>query len=106
MIIKKEIDGKQWCKFKGNVEFLIRPSKFSELDVVAFKEGNFNRVALGKFLYCIVDWKGLTEEDKKTKLECSKENKEMIYDYYNDVRLFILNSIKKVESDLDKSLKN
>ena len=57
-------------------------------------------------MYCLEGWKGLMEEDGKTDLKCDTENKEVIFDYYEKVRTFILQKAAKIDSDLEKSIKN
>lgn len=101
MKISKKIKDSVWCKYEGNVEFLIRPFKFSQ-----FKLEDVSKGLHEKFMYCLVDWKGLTEEDGKTKLKCNQEHKELIYDYYDAVREFIFKQIQSMQEKLEKSLKN
>lgn len=107
MIIKKIKNKGEWYKYKDNVEFLIRPFKFSELSLDGLDgSGLFGKATKEKFMYCLEGWKGLMEEDGKTDLKCDTENKEVIFDYYEKVRTFILQKAAKIDSDLEKSIKN
>ena len=101
MIIKKKNMNGKWCKFEGKVEFLIKPFKFSK-----FKMEDVSKGLKEKFIYCIADWKGITEEDDKTEFKCTVANKEHIYDYYDKVREFVFKHIQGIQEDLEKSLKN
>lgn len=101
MKINKKIAESKWCKFEGKVEFLIRPFKFSE-----FKLDDVSIGLRGQFVFCVVDWKGLTDEDGKTEFKCTTENKEFIYDYYENVRNFVFEQTKQQQEGLGKAVKN
>lgn len=101
MKINKKIKESKWCKFEGKVEFQIRPFKFSK-----FKLDDVSAGLKEKFIYCLTDWKGLTEEDDKTLFKCTTENKELLYDYYDNVREFVFAEVQKQQDKLEKSIKN
>ena len=103
MIIKKKLDDGVWCKYKGKIEFLIRIFKISELD---FEETSSRKTLLNNYMYCLVNWKGLTDEDGKTEFKCTDENKEYLYNYYNEIREFVFNEVKSQQEKLEKSIKN
>lgn len=103
MIIKKKLDEGVWCKYKGKIEFLIRLFKISELD---FEEKSTAKTIMSNYMYCLVDWKGFTEEDGKTEFKCSDENKEYVYNYYAEIREFVFEEIKKQQDKLENSIKN
>ena len=103
MIIKKKLDDGVWCKYKGKIEFLIRIFKISELD---FEETSSGKTLLNNYMYCLVNWKGLTDEDGKTEFKCTDENKEYLYNYYNEIREFVFNEVKSQQEKLEKSIKN
>lgn len=98
IVRKKDIEAK-WYKYEGKVEFLIRPFKNSEYDV----EKNLGKQ---QFMFCLVDWKGITEEDKKTIFKCNKENKELFFDYYVDIVLFLRDKLNEVEDKMSNAIKN
>lgn len=91
----------KWEKFNGKVEFLIRMFPFSELNGLE----KIGKLLSEQFCYCIVDWKGLTDEDDKP-LICDDENKLFLYDYYEDVRNFVFEKIKLLNEKEVKNLKN
>ena len=102
MIIKKKVLDGKWCKYEGKVEFLIRLFKFSE-----FKLNENTALSLKeRFMYCLMNWKGIKAEDDKTDFECTTENKEHMYDYYDKVREFVFEQIQKQHDKLEKSIKN
>ena len=104
MIIKKKLKEGVWCKYKDKVEFQIRLFKFSKLKITAID--NITEGLAEKFCYCLVDWKGVFDEDNKTEFKCTPENKNYIYDYYEEVREFIFEKIKAQQDKLEKSIKN
>lgn len=101
MKISRKIKMEKWEKFNGKVEFLIRMFPFSELNGLE----KIGKLLSEQFCYCIVDWKGLTDEDDKP-LICDDENKLFLYDYYEDVRNFVFEKIKLLNEKEVKNLKN
>lgn len=99
-INKKLSKEKEWFKFDGKVEFQIRPYRFSIMKLddvsVSVKE---------QFIYCLCDWRGLTDEGDKP-FACTDENKLYLYDYYGDVREFVIEHIRELQEKLDAQLKN
>lgn len=100
MIIRKKDIESKWYKYKEKVEFLIRPFKNSEINL---DEGDYGKQ---QFLYCLVDWKGITEEDKTTVFKCNKENKELFFDYYTEIVLFIRDTLEELEKSIGTAIKN
>ena len=100
MKINKKNTEAKWFKFKGEVEFLIRPFKFSVM-----KLDNISQGMAEQFRYCIADWKGINGEDDKP-LECNDENIDYLYDYYVDIRDFVFKKQEVFKKELDKQLKN
>lgn len=103
MILKKKIAEGKWVKFEGKVEFLIRPFKFSKLNI---ELSDTIEILVEKFLYCVVDWKGIYEEDNKTVAKCTKDSKMFVFDYYSKEREFVINTIVKNEGLEVEEVKN
>lgn len=101
MQINRKMKTEKWFKFKGNVEFLIRRFPFSELTSVE----KVGRLMADQFCYCVADWKNITDEEGKA-LVCDEENKLYLYDYYNDVRDFVFDSLKGLDEKEVNSRKN
>lgn len=101
MIIRKKDIESKWFKYKGGLEFQIRPFKSSE-----HVFGSNRDIVKLKFVYCLVDWKGLTDDDGKTPYKCTKENKEYLYDYYEEVSVFVIEKLVELQTNLDNAIKN
>jgi hypothetical protein len=101
MKINRKISVEKWEKFSGKVEFLIRRFPFSELSGLE----KVGKLLSEQFCYCIVDWKGLVDEDDKP-LICNDENKLFLYDYYEDIREFVFDKIKLLNQKEVKETKN
>lgn len=104
MIIKRKLLEGKWYEFEEGIEFLIRPFKFSEYRLK--NKDDVMKSLKAKFIFCLVDWKGINDEDDKTVFKCTNENKGLLFDHYNEVREFISEKIGKIEEDFNKSLKN
>ena len=61
-------------------------------------------MAMEQFMYCLVDWKGLNENGKK--MPVNDDNKKYLYDYYNDVRDFVIGKSGAFATGLGEELKN
>ena len=83
------------------VKFLIRPYPMSQLNL----ELSEVEAGLNELQYCLVDWKGMYDEEGKP-LECNKDNKTYIFDYYLKVRAFVKEKITELMFDIEKQLKN
>lgn len=78
-----------WVKYKDfDAEFLLVPFPFSEgYELV----DNDLKLAHKKFMYCVKDWKGLTENKKPIK--CTNKNKQLLFDYEPVITTWILDKI-------------
>jgi len=92
MKINRSLNKEKWCKFEGKVEFLLKKYPWSELTSVE----KIGKTMADQFCYCIVDWKNINDEDDKP-LVCNEENKLYLYDYYEDVRNFIFEELRKLD---------
>lgn len=101
MKINRKLTIEKWEKFDGEVEFLIRRFPFSELSGI----DKVGKLLSEQFCYCIVDWKGLVDEEDKP-LICNDENKLFLYDYYEDVRNFVFEKVKLLDEKEVKETKN
>lgn len=105
MNISKKNTEAVWFKFgktNSEVEFLIRPFKFSVMKLDDVSHGMAEQ-----FRHCIMDWKGLNDDDNEGKpLECNDENKEFLYDYYDDVRDFVFKKQEILKKKIGKQEKN
>lgn len=94
-INKKKLNETKWFKYEGKVEFKLRLPKFSDMCITA--SGNevdvdISSTIKNQFVSSIVEWKNIQEEDGSL-FKCTKENKELLYDYEDKVREFVLDKI-------------
>lgn len=92
MIIDEETFGGKWYDFDEEVKFNIIPFNFSILNL----EDEISNIVKYRFMYCLVGWDGLVKKDGSV-FEYNENNKEMLYNYYYDIREFIF-----LKSDLVK----
>lgn len=100
MNISKKVVEPKWFDFDKEVKFKIQPFKFSEVNAP-----DIMKAMLERFKYCLLDWEGLFEEDGKTKLPVNDENKVFLYDYYSDIRNFVVANSNFEEEEPEKKLK-
>lgn len=101
MKINRKMKTEKWFKFGGDVEFLLRRFPFSELNSIE----KVGKLMADQFCYCVADWKNILDEDGEL-LICNDENKLYLYDYYTDIRNFVLESMKSMEEEEVNSKKN
>ena len=84
MIIDEDKFDGEWHDFDGEVKFNIIPYDFSMLNV----EDEISNIVKHRFMYCLIDWKGLVNKEGSV-FEYNEDNKEALYNYYDDIREFI-----------------
>lgn len=70
----------------NNVELKVRPYPASREKLGLQEEGTLilsGSTRLDKFIYCLLDWKNVTDEDDKP-IKCNIKNKETIFNYNID----------------------
>lgn len=102
---KKNVKEK-WFKFEGDIEYCVRPFKFSEYTLGKKKGRTVMDNVKDRFLYCLTNWKAVNKDDGKTPEECNTENKEFLFDYHAKSRDFIIGKAQEMDDALEKSLKN
>lgn len=91
----------KWFELNKNTKFQIRPFPFSVMtstDVMP--------LMLEQFKYCLLDWEGVHKEDGKTKLPVNDKNKQLIYDFYQEVREFVLEKVWSFKGPDSEDVKN
>ena len=88
-----------WHKFE-DIELLIRPFPFSELDIQ-----NIDGALFQQFEYCVTEWKGLTDDEDK-ELKCNTANKKLVYDYVAEIREFVFERVNEASDKMGKQEKN
>jgi hypothetical protein len=88
------------------VQIKIRPfSLFSLTKVPSADDVDMSEI-WNIFNYCIIDWKGIEGEDGP--LECNEDNKRLVYDYDQDLVVFVTNHAGSLREKVvtGKELKN
>ena len=88
MKIKKSAVKTNWFKYNETVQFNLKPFPFSSVKV-----SDFDATLWEQFKFCVVDWKGLEDEDGK-KLKCDEENKQFIFDFVPELREHVFASVR------------
>ena len=107
MKINKKILSSKWFTYKAkgvNVEVHLRPFPFSNIKLSTEESGAMEHL-WSQFDYCVIDWKGIDGEDDKP-LECTEENKLLVFDYIADIREFVWDKVAVLAKDIAKELKN
>lgn len=96
MIIEEDKFEGNWYEFDGETKFNIKAYDFSIIDI----EDEISNIIKYRFMYCLIGWDGLVKKDGSV-FECNEHNKELLYNYYDNIRDFIfLNSnLSKNEED-------
>lgn len=103
-INKNLINKKEWFDLDEdkNISFKIRPFPASHNVLRLINNIDEIEITWKQFNYSLVDWKGITDENDKP-LECNDINKKMLFDYSQDVVLFVFNkSSEKASKVLEK----
>ncbi len=102
MKINTTIDKGKWVKWEDGVEFLLRPFPISQipkgLDDVEF--------GIKMFKYCIVDCRGLIDEETGKPIRFNDKMKQYLFDYYPGMANFIAVTVSKIMVDDEKESKN
>jgi len=106
--MKKIITGninEEWFELDKDEKYLIRPFPTSQGIFFPETPEEIGATGLKKFIYCVVNWVGLENEDG-TPFECNDENKTFIYNYNDEITNFILIKIHSFNVALKGEIKN
>lgn len=92
MKINKDITGPKWYKFNDDIEFRIKAWPASQQTSMELLPAMLDR-----FKYCLLDWRGLGEDDEE--FPVTDENKQYLYDYYRPIKEFVI-AKSNVDDDL------
>lgn len=105
MIINKKLKDEQWYDYTEKASFLIRNFPISELALMKDSEVDNSMGVLVKTAeYCIMDWKGIEDEDG-VKFECNEENKNYLLNFYPEILTFVTESIEKTKKVKTRTVK-
>lgn len=110
-ISRKKIN-RRWFNYKANTKFEVRPFPFSMFDsAVNVETRKLESTSLkDQFMHCLTDWKGLIDEDAvgtgSKDFKYNNENKEFLYDFFEEVREFVFEKANLITQSEDKETKN
>jgi hypothetical protein len=96
---KKYFEQTRWVKM-DDVEFEIRPFPFSQ-----HKKIEVMSMLKEQFMYCLVGWKNILDEKDKPVL-CNEDNKLQVFDFYPEIRNFIISEATGVVVDVNEVVGN
>lgn len=104
MKIDTKLAEAKWIDYEDDTEvkFKLRPFPMSQ--GIYVDSDDIIEYTWKKFNYSVIDWKGITNE-KDQPLECNDENKKFIFDYVQDLMMWIMVEISKLTSDLSSQKK-
>ena len=100
MKINKAAVKSEWFTLQKGVKIEIRPFAFS-----AVKISDFDGIMLEQFMFSVLDWKGIVDENDEP-LPCNDENKKFMFDYVPEVRDFVSEKIREQVEKINAELKN
>ena len=105
-ISRKKITRK-WFNHESGAKFEIRPFPFSLFNSeVNVETRKLQTTSLkDQFMHCLCGWEGLKDDDDK-EFKYSDENKEFLYDYYEEIREFVFEKAQLINESEDKEIKN
>ena len=97
-----KLDKGNWVEWEDGVKFLLRPFPLTLMP----KSDIGMEQMLEMFVYCLLDWEGLEDEDNDKPIPCNDETKKYMFDYDAEIRDFVSNTISKIMGVEDKEKKN
>lgn len=115
LIVNKAISKKWFNHDDKGYKLLIRPlaaSLFLEkLKVDGNSKGELEEVdIIDQFIYCLVDWKDISDVETKKKLTVNNDNKRFLYDYSPSIVADVFNGATELGQQIvkkeNKEIKN
>ena len=78
------------------VEFKIRPFPLTNMLIGYVNKVDLMNLMWQKFNYCILDWKGI-QDDKDKDLKCNEENKKFVFDWDEEIVIYIGNKLTQLQ---------
>ena len=100
MRINTKLAKAKWITYPDDkdIQIKIRPFPMSK-GMWTGDESNLMEFGWKRFNYCVMDWKGLEEENGK-KLTCNEKNKQFIFDYLQPLMVWITKQIVSSFDDI------
>jgi hypothetical protein len=103
MKIKRDVIKGQWVDFEGDVRLQVRPFPASEGLFTPTNAEEMSEATWARFNYCLLRWEGLKEEDD-SEFEFNEDNKRFVFNYIQDIVLFVITQTRIMEGDITKEL--
>ena len=101
-IKRKSIKG-QWVDYEGGVRLQIRPFPASEGIFTPTNAEELSQATWARYNYCLQGWEGLKEEDDSD-FEFNEENKKFVFDFVQDLVLFVVTQSRMMEGNITEEL--
>ena len=98
IILNRSALKSKWFEYSEGVSFLVRPFPLSERALTP-SGSNIIEVLIKQALYCLVDWKGVVDENEQD-IKCNGENKKFIFDYSDEIIYYICEKSKEVNQEV------
>ena len=100
MKINRSIVDARWIDYvEDGVKFKIRPFPMSMGMWMPNSDDEFIEFTKKRFLYCVVDWQGLLDENDE-ELPCNEETKSFIFDYVQEISLWITGKLAETADSI------
>lgn len=106
MKINLKLAKAKWIKNPDDpeLEIKIRPFPMSQGMWFPDSQEDIMEYSWKRFNYCVMDWKGIIDENDKP-LPCNEKNKKYIFDYVQDVMMWVSVEIRNCISDISAQKK-
>ena len=114
MKIDMDKERPRWFKMEdkeGSCEFLIVPFPHSKLADADFRVNLRGETTSSlsidwlKYNTCLQGWKGM-ETDKGKEVKFNDKNKKYVFDYFEDIRMFVLQKANDLDGIIEEEIKN
>ena len=107
-VLKKSKINGEWINYEKDDSVKLKVRPFPTNDSSILRSGNpgevNNEQIWDVFNYCIMDWKGIVDEDGKA-LECTEDNKRSLFIYDTEFIVDILPIFTNIKA-IDNEIKN
>lgn len=97
----------EWFDYNEEVSFFIKPVGYFDITIPASAITEADRIKhaeLSLFTQAIQDWKGVEGDDGA--LECNDKNKKELFNYFQDIRIFVSMKLVELQDKITGELKN
>ena len=99
--LKMKADKEKWFDYDEDIAFLIRPFPLSERAILP-RINNIYELMYKEAEYCLVDWKGIIDDDDKP-VKCIDKNKAFLLNFCSDYVKFITDKSSELVESLSES---